>query len=336
VAEHAQTYCRVAGLSFIPLYLTVVVSVYLRNIGHMLPNVLFLIVGNIVHIIMCMLLTVRWGMGNQGIAISFFCNYTATLISASLYLVYYSSVRDCSKWDLLGVSEFSPAGLAEYTAMAIPCWIQITAESWYWEINTLIIGTLGKDVLATHVSANNFGALITQVGVGASSATSTTIGTYVGAGKSVLARKLSWAAVGAVGSSCAMIAIMCFFGRHAIASAYTSDTDLQSKLSSLLLFMLFAFTFNSVQLTSGGVLKACGKPKYSAAAIFFCYYIFALPLGVLNVFYLNMGIYGIYAAFTLGVCLMFLIQATFVYKTDFEAISQAAALRVQEVAAKKV
>ena len=77
---------------------------------------------------------------------------------------------------------------------------------------------------------------------------------------------------------CSMLLI--FFTRDWMAGAYTPDTQVQQLAIQLLIFALAYQIFDSWQVTSAGILRGLQDTAIPMWLTLFCYWIVALPLGI--------------------------------------------------------
>ena len=105
--------------------------------------------------------------------------------------------------------------------------------------------------------------------------------------------------------------------RSQIVSVFTSDPDVQELAENSVYIIVIAFTFDMIQGTIQGVIRALAIQKKAGYYALACYYILGIPFSILFVFALNMRVVGLWAGISIGLFALAIVYVTLVLVTDW-------------------
>lgn len=223
-------------------------------------------------------------------------------------------------------------GLCEwgaYLRIGLPSTVQLCSEWWFWEICAIIVGYLGKESLAAHVTTLNFVALVFMPVIGIQASAATLVGNALGEGQPLKAKQTTWSCLVLMVLVWACIALGLAFGRVFLAAMYTDETAVQHIMHRLLCIFAVVGFFDSTQNVMGGVLRGLGKQNIAAAVYLIAYYGTMTPVGCILAFVMHQGVYGIWYSMGIGTSLCLVIFLIFLRRAKFRELAAAAVAKMQ-------
>eukprot|EP00931_Biecheleriopsis_adriatica_P029006 TRINITY_DN17278_c0_g1_i2.p1 TRINITY_DN17278_c0_g1~~TRINITY_DN17278_c0_g1_i2.p1 ORF type:complete len:499 (-),score=82.12 TRINITY_DN17278_c0_g1_i2:292-1617(-) len=278
----------------------------------------------VMHVLWCYIFVARLGLGNRGLGFANGITWTLRFLLLTAYLAWAAPRLGLSRRSLLLCQKgaFNVRGCWTYLKTALPALVQTCSEWWFWEICALYIGYLGSDALAAHVTTQNFFTLLFMVPCGVSQAAATLTGNALGAGQAKVAKQTAVVSIGFMLVVWSAITAMGLPGRRIVASAYTSDSDVDKLVGTLLAVNLVAGFFDSSQNVMGGICRGIGKLRAASATYLWSFYALMLPLSLLLAFPLKDGIVGVYLAMVVGTACAALALALILRRTDWQALAE--------------
>ena len=159
--------------------------------------------------------------------------------------------------------------------------MMMMGEWWAAEIGILITGLLDDPTtnLASMAIYQMCNGLCFMLPLGASVACATRVGTALGAGNAVAARRsASVGVVLALGYGLGA-ALLLFLLRNRIALIFTSNPAVISKLSELLPVLMVYVVCDAGMVACSGTLQGCGRQRHGMVVVIVSYYMVGLPVG---------------------------------------------------------
>lgn len=284
----------------------------------------------LLHVVWCAIFVAWLDLGNFGLGLANGATWTLRALLFSAYLWHVAPQLGIERRQAMGLQREAFRGWGSYLRVALPAMVQTCAEWWFWEICTLFVGLLGKEVLAAHVTTQNVLTLAFMATIGISGAAASLTGNALGAGRPALARRTAWCS-GAFGLVAwlvvASITILC---RSSIAAAFTKHNSVQRLISTLLVISMVAGFGDSFQNVMGGVFRGLGKTKTASIIYLVCWYLVMLPTALLLAFTLGYGIEGVYWAMVMGTGIAAVMFACLLARTDWDASAAEAVERIRK------
>lgn len=202
--------------------------------------------------------------------------------------------------------------------LSLPGLLMIEAEFFAFEILTLLASYFS----ATHLAAQSIIATVITTSWSIPFSTSIVSGTRVAnligamqpkSAQSAIIISLDAACVIGILSTILLATL-----RNHIPKLFTHDPDVILLVSRILPICAAYQLFESLAAICNGVLRGLGQQKVGAWIGIFCWYGFALPIGLGTGFGLHWELYGLLGAVGMGLCLITLIELWVIYRTDWD------------------
>jgi len=293
-----------------------------RNRGDVMSGLWISLVSNFIQVLCVGLFVVYFQGGATGAALTMLVQ---NFVSGGLFFHHTLFRTDAGQFGFQKLMAFTAEAFSDlytYLALAIPSTVSQCADSWFWEINAVMLGWIGPVALASHSSTNSFNFVV-STGAGAfAGAGCTLVARAFGSGQVKRARAITIFTLSITIGLWSIFSLPMFLFSPFIASVFNSNPAVQRNMTMLLHclgrsgYMLFT------QGLANAVLKAMARQRVVAITHFCVYYIIAIPLGYYLAFPRNFGIAGVYNAFGVGISIA---SAVFVYKlsaADFAQVCQ--------------
>jgi len=243
-------------------------------------------------------------MGGAGAGPSTAIVMTCELI-AMLLVVRFSRIRSSGFWD-----KFSWPRIDEITRLlklGVPISLAMFAEMAIFSAITLLIGRIGVEAVASHQVATSVSGVVFMIPLALGMAASIRVGYNVGREDYAAARRSGYVAIGlSLGVSVLSVLVLLLW-RSQIAGLYSTEVAVLGTATTLLLFAAVFQPFDSLQVTSIGALRGYKDTRHPMLVALFCYWVVALPIGVILGFGLlglpELGVYGFWTALVVGLSL---------------------------------
>jgi MATE family multidrug resistance protein len=182
----------------------------------------------------------------------------------------------------------------ELFRIGIPIGISSTMEVTMFAVVSLLMGSLGEVVIASHQIAINISAMTFMVPFGLSTAITTRVGHSIGRGDWKDARYRGFTGIILAVFFMTLTAIMMFTIPEYIVGIYTSDQQVAS-IAIQLLYMAAIFQISDgLQVSGYGALRGLKDTKIPMFVNLLAYWIVGLPLGYWLGLQLNWGPQGLW------------------------------------------
>jgi MATE family multidrug resistance protein len=106
---------------------------------------------------------------------------------------------------------------------------------------------------------------------------------------------------------CIFIIFLFVVGRDLLPQLFTSDKDVVSLASSMLVLCAIFQISDGAQIIIAGVLRGFADVKMPALMTFFSYFLIALPVSYISAFTFNEGAVGMWYGFPVGLTVAYLM-----------------------------
>jgi MATE family multidrug resistance protein len=186
-------------------------------------------------------------------------------------------------------------------------------------------------VSALSVAMNTAWLLATGY-IGLGNAVSTRVATELGRGSAVLAKKVAMVGLGvalALGVF-TMVSLLIIHQWWPLIFIDGSDTKLLKLSASLMVFVSFTSLGDSIQNSSGAILRGCGRQMLGASITLTSYYIIGVPASVLMGLVWKWGPFGLFGGFILATFSQATFLSTVVSVTNWKHQVEAVKKRQKE------
>jgi len=276
----AKIFCDSLGRPTVPMLI-----LYLAVLTNALLNWL-LVFGN-------------WGaprLGLQGSA-------WATVLSRSVAML--GTIGYASRITNADLRVFSPIHIDWSMAKSLlrlgtPVALQYFSEVAAFGYGAIMMGWISTGALAAHQIAITCAATTFMFPLGVSQAVSVRIGHAVGRGTQPMIRRIGFGGLGMSAAVMAGFATLFALGGRTLARLFSSDAEVTSISTALLLVAGVFQLADGVQVTAGGALRGLADVRVPMWLAYLFYWGVAIPAAYLLAFVLRTGPVGIWIGFALG------------------------------------
>jgi MATE family multidrug resistance protein len=237
-------------------------------------------------------------MGVAGAAVS-------TLISRIVMLVSFSimifSIDDYKKFTSLLEKKFLDKGkLRTLFGTSMPIAAQGLIEVTAFSLSGIMVGWFGKIALAAHQVAMLMSTFTFMIAQGIGAAATIRVSHQLGEKDYAATRKAGFAAMHMATAFMGMVGILYVIFRNQIPLMFTTDTQVITLASTLLMMCAIYQIFDALQLSGLACLRALMDVKIPLLFSTLSYYLICLPTGYLLGHIFNMGPVGVWIGLMLG------------------------------------
>ena len=224
---------------------------------------------------------------------------------ASVLVMWYQllaiiAVVSMSRISKVGVfARFSPPDVTAIIRMirlGLPIGLTVFLEMSMFSVVTLMIGRLGVEAVAAHQIAASVGGMTFMVPLALGMAASIRVGFNVGAGNLAAARRSGWIAIGVSLVFALFAAMVVFYSRPWLAGLYSTELEVISLATDLLIFVVLFQFFDDAQVTAVGALRGFKDTRVPMWIAMFSYWAIGLPVGATLAFgWLDGAVFDAYA-----------------------------------------
>jgi MATE family multidrug resistance protein len=263
----------------------------------------------------------KWGaphLGFEGAAVATLIARTASLIGMIAWCRGDAALKEWVPKRWLRLPDWD--AVRDLLRTGFPASMQLVAEVSAFMMATFIIGSMGKDELASHQVAIQCAATIFMIPLGISMALTVRIGEAFGAKRHASLRPIvtsGWM----MGLSFALLSVTAFslFNRE-IAGLFIKDPNVLRMAASLLVVAGFFQFSDTMQIIAAGALRGLDDVRVPAWLSFGAYWVVSIPLGYVLAYPLGFGVTGMWWGITLGLTITAVLLGRRIWrKTSEEA-----------------
>lgn len=144
---------------------------------------------------------------------------------------------------------------------------------------TMFAGQLGTLPLAAYSLSHNLVAMVFMVGLGLAIATGVRVGIEIGRGRPDEAAFAGWTGLATAAAAMALLGVLVFFNRGAIAGVYTDDPVVAARAMGLFALAALIFVPDGAQVVMGQAVRALGDAWVAVACYIGAFLVLMLPMG---------------------------------------------------------
>jgi len=192
------------------------------------------------------------------------------------------------------------ARLRRLLVLGLPAASQVGAEVGVFALATALSGMLDPISSASHQIALNLAGVAFMVPLGLGSAGAVRVGHAVGARDPARASAAGWTAILLAASFMLVAALTFVVLPRQLIGLFTTDPDVLSVGTSLLLLAAIFQLFDGIQGVITGTLRGIGDTRTPMVVNLIAHWLVGLPTGYLLCFVLGWGVYGLWVGLSLG------------------------------------
>ncbi len=319
VLVQAKPYLRLLGLSIIPLMVFVTFKQFAEGLGFTKQAMMISIWGNVLNV--CLGIIFVKGlfgftpMGIRGVGYSTLIDRCIMGVVMTVYVFRSKHFKAYLKD--FAIRNIDRARSLQLLRIGAPVALQYTFEISAFTGANILIGTIGAVDQAAHQVAISLAALTYMMSSGLSSAAAIRSGTNFGAKNYDGLRASAISSYHIVIAFMSITALVFAFGNHILPWIYTSDKNVISIASQLLIIASFFQLFDGAQVVGLGILRGMGDVNVPTLITFFAYWIIGLPVAYMLGLRYHLGPVGVWYGLVLG-----LITASLLLFIRFQIISK--------------
>jgi MATE family multidrug resistance protein len=296
VTRLAVPFFDVLIFSMVPIALFFTGKQFCEGIGNTRAALLISVAGNLLNALLNYLLIYgKWGLPELGYMGSAWASFWARLFMGTAFTVLIFSstfTPEFRKYYLQAKLNF--AELKELWRIGVNSAFQFTFEVAMFVFAGLMAGSLGEIPLDAHGIALSIAGFTYMFANGIAGAATIRVGAAKGNESWSGIRSAAKAALSLVFLVMGVLAIVLLIFRGVFPRAFSSQPEIVSLASTLLLVAAFFQLFDGLQTAGIGILRGIGDVRVSTLITFTGYWLLALPLAYLLAFVLEWGTVGIW------------------------------------------
>ena len=195
---------------------------------------------------------------------------------------------------------WNTARLRRLLALGLPAASQVGAEVGVFALATALSGTLDPISSASHQIALNLAGVAFMVPLGLGSAGAVRVGHAVGARDPARASAAGWTAILLATGFMIVAALTFVVVPTQLIGLFTTDPNVVSVGTSLLLLAAVFQLFDGIQGVITGTLRGIGDTRTPMMVNLCAHWLIGLPTGYLLCFVIGWGVYGLWVGLSLG------------------------------------
>ncbi|OMO51516.1 Multi antimicrobial extrusion protein [Corchorus olitorius] len=301
---------------------------FLRTQNNVFPMVFSSGITTLIHIFLCWILVLKFGLGSKGAALAGSISYWINVLMLAFYIKLSPSCTET--WT--GFSKEALHEIFAFLRLAFPSAVMVCLESWSFQILVFLSGLLPNPELETSVITIciNSTAIIWMIPFGLSSAASIRLSNELGA-KDPKAAKLAVRVVLVLAiSQGILVGLALILMREIWGYAYSNDEQVVKYVAAMSLVLAISNFIDGIQCVLSGIARGCGWQKIGAYINLGSYYIVGTPLSVVLAFVFRLGVKGLWLGIIGTLITQMLCLLMITIRTNWEQEAKKATVRVHE------
>jgi MATE family multidrug resistance protein len=302
IVDKAISYCRILGLSILPLMLFQCYKQFMEGLSSTRPAMIITVLANLINAFFNWILVYgRYGFPKLELNGSGLATFFSRLFMALAILWYFRHSREFNCYSFtLKIKELSFHFIKKILNIGLPTAFQYIFEVGSFSAAVIMIGWLGTKQLAAHQIAINLASITYMAALGISSSGAIRVGNAVGHQDIAEVRKAGFIAIILGASMMFFCAIVLITLRNYLPLLYIKDKEVISIASVLLIIAAFFQIFDGTQAVGIGVLRGLTDVKGPTIITFIAYWIIEIPVAYILGFVFHIGVIGVWLGFLTG------------------------------------
>ncbi|XP_038615312.1 multidrug and toxin extrusion protein 2-like [Tachyglossus aculeatus] len=323
VSRLAQVYVMIFIPALPAAFLYQLQTRYLQSQGIILPQVITGFAANIINVGLNAVFLYALKLGVVGSA---WANTTSQFTQAILLFLYVRwkkmHVQTWGGWSFECFQEWDV-----YIKLGFPSMIMLCIEWWTFEIGSFLAGLINVAELGAQAIIYQLAIVAYMVPLGFSVAASVRVGNALGAGNAEQARLSCITVLLCAEIFAVLMGILLSTLKDVVAYIFTSDKEIVSLVSHVMLIFAPFHVFDATAGTSGGILRGTGQQKIGAILNAIGYYGIGFPIGISLMFAAKRGIIGLWTGLIVCVFFQTLFFLIFIWKINWKKAAEQAQVR---------
>jgi MATE family multidrug resistance protein len=302
IIDPAIFYCRILGLSVLPLMLFQCYKQFIEGLSSTRPAMIITIAANLINLMFNWVLVYgKYGLPKLGLNGSGIATFFSRLFMAFAILWYVRKSKDFARYDLsLKIKRINFHVIKKLLNLGLPTVLQYVFEVGSFSAAVIMIGWLGTKQLAAHQIAINLSSITYMAALGISSAGAIRVGNAVGRQNISGVRKAGFTAIILGASMMFFCGIILITFRNYLPLIYIRDKEVVSIASVLLIIAALFQIFDGTQAVGIGVLRGLTDVKAPTFITFTAYWLIEIPVAYILGFIFHLGVVGVWLGFLTG------------------------------------
>lgn len=283
-----------------PYYAFKVLTKHLQTQDILAPSVGIGILANGFNILANWLLIQQFNMGLDGAPWATSLTRLFELILIVIYFFWKRHTTLSQTWPVFAPKRLLYNGcevLKTFLRLAGTGALAFAAEAWSFEITTILAGLLGTIELDAHIITLSIATFIyLSFPFAISIAASIRVGQLTGDGRHVDAKHSSIMSFGLTAILQATLIVILWPSSEALGHLFSSDKGVADLVAALIPLSCIFMMADSIQSTSGGIMRGLGLQKLVLMLNIVGFWILAVPVGALLTFVAGVGVAGLVRA----------------------------------------
>lgn len=298
VVAQARPYLRVMSVSLIPLMIFQTFRQYSEGLSDTMNPMVVSIVANVINIgLNYMLIFGKFGFEPMGLFGAGVATLLSRILMPLLMILLTRKIIAGFQW------KFHFSGIKRMLKIGVPSGMQYVFEVGAFGGAGIMIGWIGAKELAAHNIALNLSAISYMAATGIAAASTIRIGNQLGLKDKQNLRMAGFTSFTLVAVFMAICASVFIVFREFFPTLYVNEQPVIAIASTLLIVGAAFQISDGLQAVGLGVLRGLRDVRIPTIVTFVSYWVIALPLGYILAFPMNLGVYGIWIALSVGLTL---------------------------------
>lgn len=302
VVSQARPFLILLGLSIIPLLIFNTFKQFAEGLGFTRQAMMISIWGNVLNIVLGIIFVKGlFGispMGIKGVGYSTLIDRCVMAVVMALYVLRAPKFKKYLTSFI--ITNIDRLRASQILRIGAPVALQYTFEISAFSAAAIMIGTIGYHEQAAHQVAINLASITYMMASGLSAAAAIKSGNYFGSNEH---QKLRQSAISNYHIVLVFMGITaCSFAllNHILPWIYTSDKNVITIASQLLIIAAFFQLFDGTQVVGLGILRGIGDVNIPTMITFIAYWVIGLPAGYILGIHYHLGVTGVWYGLVVG------------------------------------
>lgn len=237
-------------------------------------------------------------LGLAGAGLSTLASRVAMLVA--FVIIFARSRRYAAYREGFRLGRLRLTAFKRLNGMGWPVALQMGMESASFSLSAVMVGWIGSIALAAHQIGITFSTLSFMVIYGMGAAIAIRVSHFKGQGDMGNVRRAAFAGFHVVVVICAVACVFFASVRHHVGGWFTDNQEVSAITSVLMLLMVLYQLGDATQIVFANSLRGISDVRPMMVIAFFAYFVVSLPTGYLLAFTFDLGLYGIWLAYPVG------------------------------------
>ncbi|NUQ82186.1 MAG: MATE family efflux transporter [Bacteroidetes bacterium] len=305
VVPLAASYLKILAWSVIPLYLFQIVRQYVDGLGFTRPSMIVTWIGLVLNIVAnYALIYGAWGFPALKLDGAGWATFLSRVVMALLMVATLPLLPSLRAYLPL-IRHWVPSRevMRKILSVGLPSGAQYFFEVAAFTFASIMCGWIGTAAMASHQVAINLASMTYMVATGFSAAGSIRVGYYLGRNDRAMQRIAGFQVLVFTGLMMAGFGLLFILLHPWLPMMYTPDQAVIHTASMLLLIAAVFQISDGVQAVGLGILRAVQDSAVPTAITILAYWVIGIPVGAITAFWLDWGVYGLWAGLSLGLAM---------------------------------